>query len=317
VNAHDIIFSRPTSSQVLQRITPFVLDPALDREISQEIDGRAALAQDIAAICRPHQPDPDALLDVIAHDDRALNTVISLLGLSQEGFLRLITLLRIVRGEFDPSDSEWKVPAITNRMRVDREFGRRVVELLLYGSTRSDFSELRALLPDFLARSLDVNKLRVDSTHVIDTLLRKGLKGRFDAKKGKAVENRVSRILNECGVAFKEGEIAIEGLERHMDFVVPHETTPHVAVEVGVFETTARELSEKGLVEARLLEQLQTLYPDAVMVRVVDGIGWIARGGGDLDRVLASSHYALTQRDLDDKLPAIIRHHVPAEFFSQ
>ena len=112
-------------------------------------------------------------------------------------------------------------------------------------------------------------------------------------------------------------DIAVEGVDRNLDFVIPHRMMPHVLVEVGVFETTARELSEKSLVEARLLGQIESEYPEAVVVRVVDGIGWIARGGRDLDNLLAGAHYVLTQSDLEEKLPDIVRQHVPEEFFEE
>lgn len=87
-----------------------------------------------------------------------------------------------------------------------------------------------------------------------------------------------------------------------------------ILIESGLFESTARELSDKARVEHLGLQEIEGSYPDARFVRVTDGVGWKRRGGHDLHRLIAASHYFLVFKTLP-KLEEIVRHHVPRRFF--
>jgi len=120
--------------------------------------------------------------------------------------------------------------------------------------------------------------------------------------------------LDKAGVEYEKGDVTVPGIDRRMNFVIPTVKKPYVLMECGIFITTARELSEKGVLEMRIRKQVEDKYPNSVLVRVTDGIGWLARGGKALSSVIDASHYVLTLKQIN-KLDQIIKAHVPPRYF--
>ena len=313
--ADRIIIPKPSVSDILDQITPFVIDKTHEREFLQRFKMRKALAAKIVGLAQEDKLTPDALFLLLRKNAQTIGTIISLLGLSQEEFYRHVTLARLEnRKETKLSEakfSEWKLERIVSEMKRDRDFADTVFDLLVNGIRNPD---LQGRVPPFLRAKLDGGRLATIGQGGIDALIRSGLKGSYDAKKGKPVVDEVEKILKEAGVTYQIGEIPIEHVSRQFDCVIPNAHTLHVAIEIGVFATTARELSEKGLVEMHLRDEIRTHYPDAVIVRVVDGVGWIARGGKALGNVLDASDYIFTQKTLPG-LSQVLAAHVPAEYF--
>ncbi len=132
----------------------------------------------------------------------------------------------------------------------------------------------------------------------IDGLVRTGLKGSYDAKKGQPVVDEVELILQGLRVKYIVKNCLIPNISRKFDAAIPTPSAPEVLIEVGVFATTAESCSEKGLIEADLKQEAAKHYPDCVIVRVTDGVGWIARGGKALANVIAASDYVFTQKTI-------------------
>ena len=181
-----------------------------------------------------------------------------------------------------------QLAAIRSAIRQDRNFALDVARLLLHGYQDP---ELVGRVPPFDLEKLDKQKLLLKQDALIDSLLRLGLKGRYDAKKGRILEDHIEEILARTGVQYIRGETRLPGLSRDLDFVVPNIQNPYVLIESGLFETTARELSDKARVESLGLEEIERQYPKARFVRVTDGIGWKRRGGQDLHNLIQASHY--------------------------
>jgi|GEM_PF-6637455 len=309
MNRGKLVVTKPTDEDVIKDITPFVIDPGLEEQIQKEIDEQVDLVPKIRQLVLPDPPDLDGLLDLIQANEWTLHAIIAILGLPKEGLHRLVTVTRIEEGTFD---SEWKIEKVRREMIKNRQLGKRILGILLKGKFVPGLEEK---IPDFLLASLDIAKLRMEPEAVTDTLARRGIKGRYDAMKGKPVENHVEEVLGGLGVQFRAGEITVLGLSRDFDFVIPGPDDPHVLIEVGVFATTARELSEKGIMEQSLYQAMRREHPDAVMVRVLDGIGWIARGGKALQNVIDAADYVVTQKTIDKLIPPIVRQHVPDRYF--
>jgi hypothetical protein len=185
--------------------------------------------------------------------------------------------------------------------------------LLLHGKQDK---ELTGRVPPFDLAKLDKAKFLLKEDDLVDSLLRLGLKGRYDAKKGSILEDHIEEILRGTGVKYVRGETRVAGLSRDLDFIVPNATTPYLLIESGLFETTARELADKARVESLGLEEIERRYPKARFVRVADGIGWKRRGGQDLSNLIQASHYFLVFKTLR-LLDKIVRYHVPKQFFGK
>jgi hypothetical protein len=249
------------------------------------------------------------IADVLQSSQHGLNAMISILGLSQERFLGIFSLKAIGEKE---SGKPMEMSSIRSAIRRDRNFAVEVGQFLLYGQQDP---ELLDRVPPFDLEKLDKQKLLLKKDALIDSLLRLGLKGRYDAKKGGILEDHIEEILARTGVRYIKGETRLPGLSRDLDFVVPTIQSLYVLIESGLFETTARELSDKARVESLGLEEIERRYPDARFVRVTDGVGWRRRGGQDLHNLIQSSHYFLVFKTLD-RLEQIVRHYVPKQFFN-
>lgn len=68
------------------------------------------------------------------------------------------------------------------------------------------------------------------------------------------------------------------------------------------------------MVERQVRQDVEKNYPDAVVVRILDSIGWLARGGNALKDVIEESHYVLTGKTIE-QFSSKIKVHVPGECF--
>ena len=304
----DLLFPRPTPQEVLDNLTDFFYTDALQTEAQKELLERKAAVDVLRKGGIAGTLDASALADVLQSSPQALNAVISILGLSQERFLGILSLKSIAATQ---PGRPMGIDFIRRQIHRDPHFALQIAEFLLEAPNDPD---LVGRVPPFDLDKFDRDKLLLDTTALIDSLLRSGLKGRYDAKKGRILEDHIEEVLRATGVTYVAGETRLPGLSRNLDFVVPNSQEPFILIESGLFETTARELSDKGRVEALGLDEIERRYPNARFVRVTDGVGWKRRGGHDLERLIQASHYFLVFKTLP-KLGEIVRHHVPGHFF--
>src|SRR5262249_41071338 len=154
----------------------------------------------------------------LQQNDQTVNVVISLLGLSQEEFFRHVTLARLEKRKditfSQKGFSEWKLERIIREMLGDREFADAVFGLLLNGINDAD---LRRRIPQFLLAKLDGRRLATVGQGGIDALIRSGLKGSYDAKKGDPVVKELAKVLDGAHVKYLIGELRIPRISRQFD----------------------------------------------------------------------------------------------------
>ena len=303
-----LLFPRPSAEEIVGQLTEFFYTDELQAEARLQLEQRREAIEALKRKGAGGEMGPEDLCEVLQSSAEALNAVISVLGVSQERFLGILTLKAMGREE---RRRTMQMNAVRSAVLRDRAFALEVARLLLRGQQDP---ELVGRVPPFDLEKLDEEKLLLKLDALIDSLLRLGLKGRYDAKKGGILEQAVEGALTRVGVRYLKGEVRLPGLSRDLDFVVPDADTPFILIECGLFETTARELSDKGRVEAYGLGEIEANYPDARFVRVTDGVGWKRRGGQDLHNLIQASHYFLVFATLE-RLEAIVRHHVPRQFF--
>ena len=304
------MFPRPTAEEVLSNLTDFFYTRALQGEAEKELQQRKDVVVLLKEKAKKGDIDTGDIAQVLQASPQGFNTLISLVGISQERFLGIMTLKTL--GD-KKSGEPMSMDAVRSAIQKDRKFALDVAAFLLYGKQDR---ELTGRVPPFDLAKLDKAKFLLKQDDLVDSLLRLGLKGRYDAKKGDILEDYIEEVLRATGVKYIRAETRVEGLSRDLDFIVPNAATPYVLIESGVFETTARELSDKARVEGFGLEEIERVYPKARFVRVTDGIGWKRRGGRDLSNLIEASHYFLVFKTLP-LLERIVRYHVPKEFFAK
>jgi hypothetical protein len=306
----ELLFPRPTAEEVLSNLTDFFYTEALQAEAEKELQQRKKVVTLLKQKAGKGDISIGDVAAVLQSSPQALNALISLVGISQERFLGIMTLKTV--GE-KKSGEPMSMNGVRSGIQRDREFALDVSALLLHGKQDK---ELIDRVPPFDLAKLDKPKFMLKVDDLVDSLLRLGLKGRYDAKKGDILEDHIEEILRATGVQYIRGETRVAGLSRDLDFIVPNANAPYILIESGVFETTARELSDKARVEAFGLEEIERRYPKARFVRVTDGVGWKRRGGQDLSNLIQASHYFLVFKTLR-LLEKIVRYHVPKEFFGK
>jgi len=305
----NLLFPRPTAEEVLSNLTNFFYTDKLQAAAHRELQQRKTVIEVLKEKGRTGRLEAEDIADVFQSSTQGLNAVISILGISQERFLGIFSLKSI--GE-TRAGKPLQIGAIRSAIRRDRNFALEVARFFLYGQQDQ---ELVGRVPPFDLEKLDKEKLLLQTDALVDSLLRLGLKGRYDAKKGGILEDHIAEILSRVHVKHVPGEIRLPGLSRKLDFVVPNIETPYVLIESGLFETTARELADKARVESFGLDEIERQYPNARFVRVTDGVGWKRRGGQDLQNLIQASHYFLVFKTLS-RLEQIVRHYVPQQFFN-
>lgn len=305
-----LLFPRPTADEVLANLTHFFYSEAQQQDARRQLEQRRSIIAMLEEKTAPGRIDLELVADILQSSDQAINAVISLLGLSQERFLGLLSCKPFFSSE---GKRTMAMPTVVRRTIKKRDFAMELARFFLHGREDPD---LVGRVPGMDLEKLDEQKLLLRKDALVDSLLRIGLKGRYDARKGDILEDHIEEVLKKAGVQYVPGEISVPGLDRKLDFVVPSKETPYIMIESGLFETTAREQADKSRVEALGLQEIEKAYPNARFVRVTDGVGWLRRGGKDLQNLIAASHYFLVFKTLD-RLEQIVRHHVPGQFFQK
>lgn len=307
---HELVYPKPTVDEILSDLTAFLTTDEHEAMFSTLLDRRRKIALSIQSTIKQKGLSESTLIEIMRSDDEAMNTIISLMGISQEEFYREVSFLRTVDHSFD---AEWKMEKIVATIRKDERFAKKIAWFILSGK---DDEFIKKNIPKFALEKFDKDKLTLTSDSLIDSLLRAGMKGRYDAVKGSIPQDILKEELDRIGVEYEKGDVTVPNIDRRMDFVIPTIDDPYIMIECGIFVTTARELSEKGLLEMSIRKQVEEHYPKCVLVRLTDGIGWLARGGNALADVIDASHYVITLKQVN-KLERIVKAHVPSKYFKK
>ncbi|MBI1903560.1 MAG: hypothetical protein HYS13_20855 [Planctomycetia bacterium] len=137
MRADKLILQKPTVAQLLEQITPFVIDEEHERDFLKRYIVRRRVAGEIVRLASKRRLTTSDLVELLRANDQTLNALLSLLGISQEEFYRHVTLARLEERKLEPPTSEafheWKMDRIIREILADGEFADAVFSLLLGG----------------------------------------------------------------------------------------------------------------------------------------------------------------------------------------
>jgi hypothetical protein len=231
--------------------------------------------------------------------DLGLKALLAVTGFSNEGFKRLITVVRIVDDqevsrlvykekwagtktvlqEETPEVTEWGTEKIEALVRDNEHFRKGVVNIFYDGSGVEFF---RKVLPTFEFQKFSLEKLRFDMSAIMDTLARYKEKGSRSAKKMNNPESLVHEILDRHNISYDRGDLAelitnANITKRSMDFIIPDKKNPRIIAESSFLVTTASGQGDKSKTEVGVSGLIKQHYPNATFIGFVDGIGWYVR----------------------------------------
>lgn len=296
-------------------ITIFYVDDELEQEIDQEVERLLRLAEQYG-VTEKTMMSPDSLAALLREQEGALEFVLREVELSEEKFLRIISLLRQMGRIPVPLDREWTMGQVIRRIQAEPDFAVLIAHLLMDGVRDP---ELQAVIPRYYLEALNFREIASGSMAARRVRYKRALIGTYSGRKGYRVEaqirGRLEAIRERYGIGFEQGRSRFVNV--NIDFAVPSLDDPWVVLMCSFQETTSSGQSTKA-------RDMETAYDDIrrsnsrnrenrAFVNFADGGGWLARKR-DFQRLVENCHYFVNLRHLD-LLEPIVLAHVPQKYF--
>jgi len=287
--------------------TVFYVDNELEDEIDREVERLLALADD-EVVSGIAEVNARSLSTFLAKDPLALDVILREIELSQEKFMRIISLLRKL--EFVPGgfESEWHFSKIANKVVQENDFALLVANLLVDGKRDRG---LAAYIPRYYLETLNYREIRGGSREARRVRYKRSLIGTYSGRKGYKVEGLIKQRLVEIGVPFEKGRSRMT--ETDMDFAIPSLDDPWIVIMSTFQETTSSGQSTKTRDMLAVFERVNRVNnrygENRAFVNFVDGGGWLARKR-DMERLVENCHY-FVNINLLGLLDGIVQEHLP------
>jgi len=303
--------------QVWEGASVFYLNLSLEDEIDREVDYLLDLAVQ-AQFSSGRLIGEQNLRETIAQNPAVLDVVLRDLELSEEKFLRIITLLRRMGRIEGGFDSEWSLAKIKNLISQDLNFRNQVVSLIYNGCNDK---ELAGFVPRYYLESLNYAEIGVSTQAARKVRYKRSLIGTYGAKKGHKVEAEIEAILQKVqsnyGIPFQKGRSRF--VETDIDFAVPSLDNPWVIIMSSFQETTSSGQTNKArdmlAIYDRIRHSNSRYNENRIFVNFADGGGWLARKR-DLYRLWENCHFFLNLSNLSD-LEKIVLEYVPKKLIEK
>jgi len=304
-----------TFQEAWESSTIFFVDDALEEEIDDKV---AELTRISKGLNVKHNLSP-TLGDLIAFLEKNVNgldVILRDIGLSDEKFLRIISLLRKIGRIPGGFDREWTINKIKREISRDLDLLKLVAKVLFEG--KSDL-ELSKYIPRYYLDKLNYREIGAIPQALREVRFKESTIGTYGARKGHRVETRIGEILDEIcgkyGFVFEKGRSRIINVD--IDFAIPTLQDPWVIIMCSFQETTSSGQTTKArdMLSAytRINESNSRFGENRAFVNFVDGGGWLARKR-DLERLVEQCHYFINFQNLK-LLETIILNHVPQQYF--
>jgi len=295
----------------------FLMDSELEREIQSIVDQLVETAKH-PAVSEGAVIDVRGIREFLEAEPKALDVILKDIGLSEERFQRIITLLRKLGRIPGGLDSEWGMGGIKSRIRRDDEFALLVATLLIDGARDP---ELAQYIPRYYLDALNYRAFRGSTEESRRILYESSLIGTRGGKMGYYVERRIRTKLDaigkKYGVGYGCGKWPV--VDTNIDIAIPTVDDPYVIIMSSFNETTSSGQSVKARGMCSIYDQIRHFNShnrqDRAFVNFVDGGGWLARRT-DFRRLVDECHYFLNFHHLD-MLEDIVLQHVPKEYFNR
>lgn len=311
MEARKISFQEAWDSSVV-----FLVDEELEREIEAKVETLLETAEN-HRVSETAEINVTDIADFLGQKDSALDVILKDIGLSEEKFKRIISLLRKLGRITGGFDSEWGTSKIKSEIAREPDFACMIAELLVDGKRDK---ELEQYIPRYYLDMLNYREIHGGSQAARRVRYKEALIGTYGAQKGRRVEDRIRAKLDEIkdkhGVCYGWGRS--RAIETDIDLAVPSVEDPWVITMCSFQETTSsgQTTKAKDMLSAyeRVCRQNSRYGENRAFVNFADGGGWLARKR-DLERLVEHCHYFINLQHLD-MLEAIVLQHVPERYFT-
>jgi len=288
--------------------TVFYVDEELEDEIDQDVEKLLALADD-EVVSGTDKVSTEALAAFLTKDPLALDVILREIELSQEKFMRVISLMRKLGRIEGGFEREWSFRKITGRVTQDMDFSLMVARTLMEGKRDK---ELAAYIPRYYLETLNYGEIRGGSLEGRRIRYKSSLIGTYSGRKGHKVEGLIKQRLEVLGVPYEKGRSRMT--ETDMDFAIPSLADPWIVIMSTFQETTSSGQSVKTRDMLAVFERVNRVNnrygENRAFVNFVDGGGWLARKR-DMERLVENCHY-FVNLNLLGLLEGVVQKHYPS-----
>lgn len=307
-----------TFQEVWESSTIFFVDDDLEDEIDEKVARLLHLSQSPHITGGQGERTRANIISFLQENPDSLDVILRDIGLSDEKFMRIISLLRKIGRISGRFDNEWGMTKIKRQLENEPIFLEIVAELLLDGKRDA---ELVTYIPRFYLDKLNYREIGTISQALREVHYKESTIGMYGARKGHKVEARIQAELNtikaKYGVGYEKGRSRFINVD--IDFALPTVRDPWVIIMSSFQETTSSGQTTKArdmrAAYTRINDSNSRFGENRVFVNFVDGGGWLARKR-DLERLVNECHYFLNLHHLD-MLEAIILTHIPQAYISR
>ncbi|RMD61024.1 hypothetical protein D6833_08785 [Candidatus Parcubacteria bacterium] len=305
-----------TFQEAWETSTIFFVDDDLENEIDARVNALLQTAKSPLLTATRERTLQD-VLSLLEQEKNGLDVILRDIGLSDEKFMRIVSLLRKIGRIPGGFDKEWNIRHIKRQLRRDSSFRQQIASLLFAGVHDK---ELYPLIPRYYLEKLNYRELGNMPPALRKVRYKEATIGTYGARKGYSVEARIRSCLEDIkirhGVGYEKGRSRFVNVD--IDFAIPSLEDPWVIVMSSFQETTSSGQTTKArdmlAAYTRIRESNSRFNEQRVFVNFVDGGGWLARKR-DLERLVDQCHYFLNLQNLD-LLEGIVLTHVPSHYFN-
>lgn len=304
-----------TFQEAWDTMTIFFVDEELEDEIDRQARNYVALANRFG-LTDDKQFDLANLISLLREEPNGLDFILREIELSEEKFLRIVSLLRKIERIPGGFDIEWSMEKVKRQIRQDTVIAAHIATLLLEGYQDPQLSQF---IPRYYLETLNLREIGQDSSKARYIRYKRSLIGTYSSRKGHRVEGLVEAKLcsfkEKYQIGFEKGRSRF--VETDIDFAIPSLNDPWVILMCSFQETTSSAQSTKArdmLAAYERVHRSNVRYNEKrIFVNFVDGGGWLARKR-DLERLVENCHYFLNITTLG-MLESILLEHLPRSLF--
>jgi hypothetical protein len=289
--------------------TMFYINAEYEKKLNREIEDKiTSLISNMVDI-----DTRDGLKRYISLEKDALDNITTVMGISSQRFMRMVSMVRKDKGYI--FETEWDLKGIRNNMLQNSNMMESICDLLLDGKHNPYFKER---IPTYFLENMIIDEStisRLENHNELGHLLRKGVEGRYSNNIGDLINADIVTVLdNTCrkyGLEYKK-EIKVPLIGRSVNFVLEDELHPTIIMDVSFSVTTASSMStkKKAAIDTRkIIESYNANHTKKItFINFMDGAGWIGRQS-DMRAIHQVSDYVLNFNNLSD-LENIIATHI-------
>lgn len=285
--------------------TEFFVDDSVEEEVDKKIENIYTATRGVHKF-----ENIDEFAQFLKDKEGALDSVLADIGLPQERFKRIVTLLRRkgrIPGGFD---QEWGIGRI-RRLLVDNAFTHTIANVLFHGK---EDPFLKRYLPKYYREKLnweEIGDYEGRKLKIKETIYRREYANIRGRKIEEIIGKKLEAIKRKYGIDYGRGRSRIVDVD--VDWAVPGIEDPWVVIMVSYQETTSSGQTTKARDMLNAYNRIRTSNSrnreNRAFVNFIDGVGWLARRA-DFERLVNECHYFLNLKNLDI-LEGIVLKHVP------